>query len=520
MIRQTARRHWLVPLCLTLLLGGLALPAQAARAATPRHVTDCGDAGANTLRGQIAAAAGDTIVFDQDCTGATTIKLTTGTWTLGQNVTIDGTGHTVIVDGGCMGCDPGGTPSGGVHVFAVNFGVTANLIALTIQHGYSTSGGGGIYSQGTLTVANCTLSGNRTGGFSDGGGIDNYGAVTLTNTIVANSRHGGDLDSEVFGATFSGNDNLIDDGTSAILTGTGNLNQPPLLGTLGSYGGSTQTLPLLPGSPAIDAGDDPTCAASGNGAVNMLDQRGIARTQGAHCDIGAFESQGFTLTGTSGDMQGAFFNTFPAPLAVTVSSAHSEPVAGGQVTFTAPPASGPTATFTGNPATISGSSASVTATANGTASLYTVTVSAAGAPSVSFNLTNSPPTLIGVSPGSGSTVGGSRVTLTGVGFDTAATMQVLLDGTALPAANLVSATSTQIVYMAPAHGAGSVTMTVTANGAPLVGSVTYQYGSVSPLPPPKTTGTTDGQAPNALPGPRPAGTTGGPAPNPLPLSRP
>ena len=44
-----------------------------------------------------SAAAGDTIVFDQNCT----ITLTTGTLTLTQNVTIDGTGHTVIVDGGC-----------------------------------------------------------------------------------------------------------------------------------------------------------------------------------------------------------------------------------------------------------------------------------------------------------------------------------------------------------------------------------------------------------------------------------
>ena len=56
------------------------------------------------------------------------------------------------------------------------------------------------------------------------------------------------------------------------------------LGTLGNYGGHTQTIPLLPGSPAIDAGACP--------AGVTTDQRGIARPQGASCDSGAFESRG------------------------------------------------------------------------------------------------------------------------------------------------------------------------------------------------------------------------------------
>jgi len=45
---------------------------------------------------------------------------------------------------------------------------------------------------------------------------------------------------------------------------------------------------LLPGSPAIDAGDDAVCAAA---PVNSIDQRGFARpgVGHAHCSIGAFE---------------------------------------------------------------------------------------------------------------------------------------------------------------------------------------------------------------------------------------
>ena len=53
---------------------------------------------------------------------------------------------------------------------------------------------------------------------------------------------------------------------------------------------------LLAGSPALDAGDDAVCAAN---PVNNLDQRGIVRPQGLHCDIGAFEQvQNITPTFT------------------------------------------------------------------------------------------------------------------------------------------------------------------------------------------------------------------------------
>src|SRR5258708_2656160 len=115
MTRHTVCRRWLAPLSLALLLGGLALVLPAARvSANTLHVTDCGDAGANTLRGQIVAAGvGDTIVFNQNCTGATTITLATGTLTIAtNNLTIDSNGHTVIVDG-----------NNAVTVFTVNSGV-------------------------------------------------------------------------------------------------------------------------------------------------------------------------------------------------------------------------------------------------------------------------------------------------------------------------------------------------------------------------------------------------------------
>jgi uncharacterized Zn-binding protein involved in type VI secretion len=56
-------------------------------------------------------------------------------------------------------------------------------------------------------------------------------------------------------------------------------NTNPKLGPLTSNGGPTQTHALLPGSPALDAGDDTGCPAT--------DQRGVARI--GRCDIAAYE---------------------------------------------------------------------------------------------------------------------------------------------------------------------------------------------------------------------------------------
>ncbi len=55
-----------------------------------------------------------------------------------------------------------------------------------------------------------------------------------------------------------------------------------MLGPLQNNGGPTQTHALLPGSPAINTGS-PDCPPP------ATDQRGVARPQGARCDIGAFE---------------------------------------------------------------------------------------------------------------------------------------------------------------------------------------------------------------------------------------
>ena len=244
---------------------------------------------------------------------------------------------------------PGTTP---FSVFVVDAGATVAISGLTIADGLAYNGGGidnagtltvtnstlsdnsangdggGIHNAGTLTVTNSTLSDNSANG--DGGGIDNNGKVTVTNsTLAANSaafsgggidNNGGSavLDNTIVALNTDGTDpgapaddidgtvdttnsynNLVGTGGAGGLVNGGNGNlvgvADPGLAPLANYGGPTQTIALLPGSPAIDAGSATWSSAT--------DERGISRPQGSAPDIGAFESQGFTIVVTGGNGQ-------------------------------------------------------------------------------------------------------------------------------------------------------------------------------------------------------------------------
>jgi hypothetical protein len=252
--------------------------------------------------------------------------------------------------------------------------------------GNSAEYAGGMYNDySSPTLTNVTFSGNTVTTAGGIGGMVSAGpdsSPTLKNVIMANSIGGGDCAGTLNAASAN---NLIEStGTNAcsLTNGTnGNIiGSDPLLGTLGNYGGFTTTLPLLPGSPAIDAGNATACTTGS-------DQRGVSYV--GTCDIGAFESQGFTLAITGGNNQSVLPNApFPIPLTVSVTAnAALEPINGGKVTFT-PPASGASVVLTGSPATITNGSASVDATANGTTGSYNVTASTRGADNVSFSLAN------------------------------------------------------------------------------------------------------------------------------------
>jgi hypothetical protein len=190
----------------------------------------------------------------------------------------------------------------------------------------SSTGGGIFYAGGpALTIENCTISGNQASNNQGGGGIrlsgpglvrivnstiafniasftgagngggisvnDFAGPVTLVSTIVADNLkgpHGAypDIFGTGNGDVFADHCLVGDTAGSLVVHFTNSLvNVDPLLANLAKNGGPTQTIALLPGSPAIDAGLNP-------GAL-PTDQRGpgFVRTVGPGTDIGAFEVQ-------------------------------------------------------------------------------------------------------------------------------------------------------------------------------------------------------------------------------------
>jgi hypothetical protein len=150
--------------------------------------------------------------------------------------------------------------------------------------GLGLSYGGGISNGGTMTISNATISGNSA---THGGGIS--GTTAPQNSVVADNPRGGNC----HGTMTSKGHNLSSDATCSF-SGSGDLNNTdPRLGTLGYYGGPTQTIPLLSGSPAIDAGNPSGCT-DGQGRLLTTDQRGMPRPDredSVGCDIGAYESQ-------------------------------------------------------------------------------------------------------------------------------------------------------------------------------------------------------------------------------------
>ncbi len=290
---------------------------------------------------------------------------------------------------------------GGLNVTAGS----ANITRTTFDANVSGANGGGIaVTAGSLTLNNDTIAGNQA---ANGGGIAIIGASlnSITNvTVAANTATtstGGirlvagttsiqntlvgtntspDISANPGTITDLGN-NLFQSSTGVAFNGSNVLGLNPRVAALGTYGGPNQTVALLPGSPAINAG-------TGAGA----DQRGLAVFGGTK-DIGAFESQGFTFGPKTGTPQTTVINTnFANPLTVQIIPNNAlEPVDGGQVTFTPPAAGASLNPNTPITVTIAGGIASSgTITANGTFGSYFVGLTSNGVPAQAnaFSLKN------------------------------------------------------------------------------------------------------------------------------------
>jgi hypothetical protein len=280
---------------------------------------------------------------------------------------------------GCTISDNVAKSSGG-GVVVTTGGVTLTNVTITRN---SAPVGGGMIIYGPTTVIDSTFADNRSAT-----AIWLTSELTLQTTILDNPDGKNIFLDEGRGGTPQGHlislgHNLFSDTPNAPLNPTDLVNTDPLLAPLADYGGPTETMALLPGSPAINAG----VMVSGI----TTDQRGIPRPQGIAPDIGAFESQGFQFSVIAGDGQSATVGTeFAVPLVVALTTPDGFPIGGEAVTFAAP-AEGASAALSDFTATTDQyGHATVRTTANGTLGSYTVTAQIAGLAAQSFTLTNTP----------------------------------------------------------------------------------------------------------------------------------
>lgn len=206
----------------------------------------------------------------------------------------------------------GGAGLGGGIIVRGSMTLTNCTIANNLARGMNASGGG-LYvlllEGGEAVLSNCTIAGNsaaasEVGNVAGGGVMLYWGKATLINcTLVRNAVSGGDIlgsggiaiVQNPWGTTFIGNSiiaNNIGGNVDAPYTSLGyNLIDVDLAATLGplrNNGGPTETIALLPGSPAIDAGNNALVAGI------TIDQRGLSRVVNGIVDIGAFEARSDT----------------------------------------------------------------------------------------------------------------------------------------------------------------------------------------------------------------------------------
>ncbi|MDJ0497072.1 MAG: right-handed parallel beta-helix repeat-containing protein, partial [Acidimicrobiia bacterium] len=193
-------------------------------------------------------------------------------------------GSTINITRSTVSGNLSGDVAGGLRLLS-----NGTIVNSTFSGNTSTAwhGGGIFHTDGQLTVTNSTFTGNiAPGGTASGILVATFGAAanaTLTNNVL--EGNGGALACATEGggaATItSGGSNVISDG-SCNPNGTSDQSfADALLGPLGDNTGPTWTHALLAGSPAIDAADAGACPAT--------DQRGVARPQGAGCDVGSYE---------------------------------------------------------------------------------------------------------------------------------------------------------------------------------------------------------------------------------------
>ena len=165
-----------------------------------------------------------------------------------------------------------------------------------------------------------------------------------------------------------------------------------------------------------------------------------------------------------------------APIISSVSPNTGTTTGGTTITITGANLIGTTAVTVGGVAatsvTVVNSNSVTAVTPAGSAGAKDVVLTTAGGSVTSAGsfTYSAPPVITSFNPGTGSTAGGTQVTITGTGFT--GTYSVTFGGTAAP---IVSVTDTQVVVTSPARAAGTVKIVITTNVASVTSTGDYTY---------------------------------------------
>ena len=193
------------PLCVGRNCATFSFPADVWLGTRCGHGHDCSYAGPGGLAA--ALTSGGLVTFA--CSGTLIVPQISIT----ASTNVVGTGQSVTLSGNLAN-----------GVFNVSAGVTLALTNLTIANGTSASGAG-VNNAGTLTVTNCTFSGNLAnsqGGV--GGGIFNTGTATVTNSTFSGNaaEFGGGIYTDSSLALTVTNSTFSDNTSSAVGRNAGN----------------------------------------------------------------------------------------------------------------------------------------------------------------------------------------------------------------------------------------------------------------------------------------------------------
>jgi hypothetical protein len=174
--------------------------------------------------------------------------------------------------------------NGAATAYAGIYTANAYLFNSTVSGNHADNGPvGGVYAFFGAQIVGCTITANTSKGAVAAG---LYGAFVdafiLQSTIIANNTASDvELDVGTLFGPIRGSNNLILAHQATTTVPADTISEDPKLGPLQDNGGPTQTHALLPGSPAINRGN--------NAGGFAFDQRGFSRVVGSKPDIGAVE---------------------------------------------------------------------------------------------------------------------------------------------------------------------------------------------------------------------------------------